>query len=97
VGLALADAATVICRCEEITRGEIDAVLADGSPTIGEVKRRTRCGMGRCQGRYCAPLLAEHLAETQGRTLDAFSLFAPRAPVKPIAIADIISLGESVP
>jgi thioredoxin reductase/bacterioferritin-associated ferredoxin len=93
-GLSLADAGTVVCRCEEVTKGEIDAVLTDGGPSIGEVKRRTRCGMGRCQGRYCAPLLAEHLAETQGRKLDGFALFAPRAPVKPIAIADIVALGE---
>jgi len=93
-GLSLADAATVVCRCEEVTKGEIDAVLADGAPALGEVKRRTRCGMGRCQGRYCAPLLAEHLAATQGRPLDNLALFAPRAPVKPIAIADIVALSE---
>lgn len=93
-GLSLADAATIVCRCEEVTMGEIEAVLADGAPALGEVKRRTRCGMGRCQGRYCAPLLAEHLAATQGRPLDNFALFAPRAPVKPIAIADIVALGE---
>lgn len=96
-GLSLADSATVICRCEEVTTGEIEAVLADGAPALGEVKRRTRCGMGRCQGRYCAPLLAEHLAATQGRPLDNFALFAPRAPVKPIAIADIVALGERAP
>lgn len=96
-GLSLADAATVVCRCEEVTKGELDAVLADGAPALGEVKRRTRCGMGRCQGRYCAPLLAEHLAAVQGRPLDNFALFAPRAPVKPIAIADIVALGEKAP
>jgi NADPH-dependent 2,4-dienoyl-CoA reductase/sulfur reductase-like enzyme len=93
-GLSLADAATVVCRCEEVTKGEIEAVMADGGPALGEVKRRTRCGMGRCQGRYCAPLLAEHLATAHGRPLDNLSLFAPRAPVKPIAIADIVALGE---
>jgi len=93
-GLSLADDATILCRCEEVTKGEIDAALAEGAPTLGEVKRRTRCGMGRCQGRYCAQLLAEHLAATQGRPLDNFALFAPRAPVKPIAIGDIVSLGE---
>jgi thioredoxin reductase len=96
-GLTLADAATVVCRCEEVTRGELDAVLADGAPALGEVKRRTRCGMGRCQGRYCAPLLADHLAETQGRPLDNLALFAPRAPVKPIAIADIVAMAEREP
>ncbi|WP_237216748.1 NAD(P)/FAD-dependent oxidoreductase, partial [Falsiroseomonas oryziterrae] len=93
-GLSLADADTLVCRCEEVTKGEIDAALADGGPTLGEVKRRTRCGMGRCQGRYCAPLLAEHLAAVQGRPLDNFALFAPRAPVKPIAIADIVALSD---
>jgi NAD(P)H-nitrite reductase large subunit len=93
-GLALADAGTVVCRCEEVKKGEIDAALADGTPSLGELKRRTRCGMGRCQGRYCAPLLAEHLHATQGRKLDGSALFAPRAPVKPIAIADIVALAE---
>ena len=92
-GLSLADATTVVCRCEEVTKGEIDAALADGAPALGELKRRTRCGMGRCQGRSCGQLLAEHLAATQGRPLDNFALFAPRAPVKPIAIADIVALG----
>jgi D-hydroxyproline dehydrogenase subunit alpha len=95
--LSLATDDTIVCRCEEVTKGEIGAALADGGPTLGEVKRRTRCGMGRCQGRYCAPVLAEHLAETQGRPLDNLALFAPRAPVKPIAIADIVALAESEP
>jgi D-hydroxyproline dehydrogenase subunit alpha len=95
--LSLATAETVLCRCEEVTKGEIDAALADGGPTLGEVKRRTRCGMGRCQGRYCAPLLAEHLAETQGRPLDNLALFAPRVPMKPIAIADIVALADTGP
>ncbi|WP_372617954.1 FAD-dependent oxidoreductase [Falsiroseomonas sp.] len=97
IGLSLADPATVVCRCEEVTRGEIDAALTDGAPSLAELKRRTRCGMGRCQGRYCAPLLAEHLAAMQGRPLDGFALFAPRAPVKPIAIGDIVALSERAP
>jgi NADPH-dependent 2,4-dienoyl-CoA reductase/sulfur reductase-like enzyme len=83
----LATPETLICRCESVTLSEIDAVLADGKPSIGEVKRRTRLGMGNCQGRSCAPLLAAVLAARQGRGLDEFALFAPRAPVKPISIA----------
>ena len=57
-GRAERDPDTVVCRCEEVTLGAIEAALADGVPAIGEVKRRTRLGMGRCQGRYCAPVLA---------------------------------------
>ena len=67
----------------------INAALADGQPSIAEVKQRTRAGMGRCQGRYCAPVLAALLAERQGRPLDERAYFAPRAPVKPVLIADL--------
>lgn len=86
----LAEADTIICRCENVTLGVIESALADGTPTIGEVKRRTRLGMGRCQGRYCAPILASLLAKRQGRRLDELAFFAPRAPAKPVAIRDLV-------
>jgi NADPH-dependent 2,4-dienoyl-CoA reductase/sulfur reductase-like enzyme len=92
--LELADPDTVVCRCEEVTLGAIEAALADGRPTIGEVKRRTRLGMGSCQGRYCAPLLAHALAHRQGRALDGQAFFAPRVPAKPVAIADLVRIAE---
>jgi NAD(P)H-nitrite reductase large subunit len=93
-GIEAAEADTLVCRCEHVSRGEIEAVLADGAPSLGEVKRRTRLGMGRCQGRYCGPLLARHLAATQGRPLDDQAGFAPRAPVKPVALADLVATGR---
>jgi hypothetical protein len=88
--LALADADTLICRCEEVTLAALDACMSDGAPDLAEVKRRTRIGMGRCGGRTCGPLLAEHLAAVADRPLDEMTGFAPRAPVKPIRIADIV-------
>jgi NAD(P)H-nitrite reductase large subunit len=94
-GLALADDDTLVCRCEEVPKRDIVAAAADGRASIAEVKRRTRCGMGRCQGRYCAPLVAEHLAATQGRPLDEMALFAPRGPFKPATIADLVGTGEA--
>jgi D-hydroxyproline dehydrogenase subunit alpha len=90
--LALPD--TIVCRCEEVTLGAIEAALAEDGPDIGEVKRRTRLGMGPCQGRYCAPTLAAMLAERQGRPLDAHAFFAPRAPVKPVAIKDLVRVAQ---
>jgi thioredoxin reductase len=92
-----ADADTIVCRCEEVTLGAVDRALGDGVPAIGEVKRRTRLGMGRCQGRYCAPVLAALLAERQGRPLDEFAFFAPRQPAKPVAISDLVRAGPSSP
>ncbi len=86
----LARADTLICRCEEVSFGEVEAALAEDLQTIGAVKRRTRLGMGRCQGRYCAPVLDALLAERCGRARDEFSGFAPRPPARPVSIADLI-------
>lgn len=85
----LAHADTLICRCEEVSLSEIETALAEDLQAIGAVKRRTRLGMGRCQGRYCAPVLDALLAERCGRARDEFSSFAPRPPVRPVSIADL--------
>lgn len=82
---------TVICRCEEVSYGQVEEVLAEGATSPGEVKRRTRIGMGRCQARYCGPELEAFLAERTGRPRDEYSGFAPRVPVKPVSIADLAS------
>ncbi len=58
----------MICRCEEVSKGEIIDALE--SPlkvaTIDGVKRRVRPGMGRCQGGFCSPLVAKIIAEHEG-------------------------------
>ena len=46
----------------------------------------TRAGMGRCQGRYCGPLLVKLLAERAMQEPDPLSWFAPQFPVKPLPI-----------
>jgi D-hydroxyproline dehydrogenase subunit alpha len=89
----LATPETLICRCEEVTFGQIEEALGEEMQLIGAVKRRTRVGMGRCQGRYCAPVLDALLAERFGRGRDEFTGFAPRVPVAPVAIEDLARLG----
>jgi hypothetical protein len=53
--------------------------------------------MGRCQGRYCAPLLNHLVATRCDRPQDEFSGFAPRVPIKPVTIADLARCGELRP
>ena len=62
----------VICRCETITEGEImDALHAPVPPvSIDGVKRRCGTGMGRCQGGFCGPRVAEILARELGVPMD---------------------------
>lgn len=45
----------IICRCEEITKGEIIQAIRDGATTVDGIKRMTRAGKGLCQGRTCRP------------------------------------------
>jgi len=55
----------MVCRCEHVTRAEVLAALRNpfGAASLDAVKRRTRCGMGRCQGGFCGPRIIEILQE----------------------------------
>lgn len=61
----------IICRCEQITEGEIlDAIRRPlGARSLDGVKRRTRAGMGRCQGGFCGPKVMEILARERNTDL----------------------------
>ena len=96
-GVALADATTVICRCEEVALGEIEAAFADGGAALGSVKRCTRAGMGRCQGRYCGPLLAGLLETRSGQAPGELGFFAPRPPIRPVPLDAIAGIDEHGP
>ncbi len=54
----------IVCRCEGITEGEIiDAINTNPSACdVDGIKRRTRSGMGRCQGGFCMPVVMELIA-----------------------------------
>lgn len=90
----LTTADTILCRCEEITLGTVESALAEGAVDPGAVKRRCRIGMGRCQGRYCGPILDALCAARSGSERNEFSGFAPRAPVRPVAIEDLARPGK---
>lgn len=76
------DDAAIVCRCEEVTAGELRGHIAAGHDSPASLKRACRVGMGRCQGRYCASVVARMTT----RTVDEFGLFAPRPPAKPVPI-----------
>ncbi|MBQ4199371.1 MAG: FAD-dependent oxidoreductase [Kiritimatiellae bacterium] len=74
----------VICRCESISEGEIRAAIRCrvGARTLDGVKRRTRSGMGRCQGGFCTPKLIEILGEELGLRPEAFLASRKTAPAE---------------
>ena len=62
------DYGVIVCRCEEVSKGEILDALRRPVPcdTVDGVKRRVRPGMGRCQGGVCGPLVAQLIAREKG-------------------------------
>ncbi|MBO7721846.1 MAG: FAD-dependent oxidoreductase, partial [Kiritimatiellae bacterium] len=72
----------VVCRCEGVTEGEIRAAIRArvGARTLDGVKRRTRSGMGRCQGGFCTPRLIEILGSELGLPPESFLLSRKTAP-----------------
>ena len=63
----------IVCRCEGITEGEIlDAIRCNPkATTLDGVKRRTRSGMGRCQGGFCSPQIVEMISKELGIPYEA--------------------------
>lgn len=77
---------TIVCRCEDVTAGAIRQAAGEAGVDVGNVKRMTRAGMGRCQGRYCATVLRMLIAGETNKE-DERSLPAPQNPIKPVLAA----------
>ena len=86
------DDATTICRCEDITMGTIRGWIQKGITTAPDLKRATRCGMGNCQGRTCAPLIYDILAACPVAGKQDPRPLSVRTPVKPIPLGDLARL-----
>ena len=74
----------IVCRCEEITRGEIRKAVFDGMRTMNEVKRYLRAGMGLCQGQTCGRLVRDIIARELGVPRESVQYILPRSPVRPV-------------
>ncbi len=79
----------LVCRCEEITAGEIRQAIRDGARDVTQIKLRTRAGMGLCQGRTCEFLVQQILSQELkvGREETGYS--TPRTPQRPITFGTL--------
>ena len=76
----------IICRCEEVSLQEIEKAIAEGAVTVAEVKRRTRAGMGLCQGLTCRQLIAKLISKHTGRALKDILPPTFRPPVRVVKL-----------
>ena len=89
----------IVCRCEEVTAGELRACAREtGTRELNRLKALTRMGMGRCQGRMCAPGAAQLLAQAHGCPLQDVGRLRSQPPVKPVPVAVLgASLAQARP
>jgi NADPH-dependent 2,4-dienoyl-CoA reductase/sulfur reductase-like enzyme len=84
----LASRDTIVCRCEELTRAELERAV-DASEDVNVVKAFTRVGMGLCQGRNCSRQLAALVAARHGLRLADVPQATARTPVRPVPLAAV--------
>jgi NAD(P)H-nitrite reductase large subunit len=80
---------TIVCRCEDITRNEIDTAINNGAIDINQVKSWTRCGMGPCQGRTCGDVVASIVAARCGGREKA-GWWSPRTPLTALSMDELV-------
>lgn len=77
---------TIICRCEEITLGEIREYIRQGYRSVDEIKRISRAGMGPCQGRTCRHLIMQEISKATGEAIEDLFMSTFRPPTKPVKL-----------
>ncbi|EDR24144.1 glycerol-3-phosphate dehydrogenase, putative [Entamoeba dispar SAW760] len=73
----------IVCVCEKVTEGDVNAAIDEGARTVDAVKLRTRAGMGRCQGSYCTPRVMEILSKRLNIPMTAVAKNYPGSEIAP--------------
>lgn len=91
MGVTGMDDNTIICRCEDLTLGELRRRIKEGYISWEELKRITRCGMGSCQGKTCRTLILRELAQAGYK--EPFTPNSFRQPIAPVTLGDLKRAG----
>ncbi|MCB1969253.1 MAG: FAD-dependent oxidoreductase [Geminicoccaceae bacterium] len=83
------DDATMVCRCEEVTAGELRQIASIGCSGPNQAKAFSRAGMGPCQGRMCSLTVSHLLAAANRRDVAGTGHMRIRPPVKPVTLAEL--------
>lgn len=79
----------VVCRCEEVTAGDIRGFVKLGCHGPNQAKAFGRCGMGPCQGRQCGLTVTEVIAEARGVAPAEVGYYRIRPPIKPVSLGEL--------
>ena len=83
---------TIVCRCEEVAAQAIRTLARGAGTGPNQMKALTRCGMGPCQGRYCALTVCELIASETKRSPATVGVYRARFPAKPVTLDELAAL-----
>lgn len=86
---------TIVCRCEEVTAGQVVDAARQGCLGPNQLKAYIRCGMGPCQGRQCGLTVTELMAQEKGQHPALVGHFRLRPPIKPLTLGELAQLPAS--
>ena len=92
------DPDTLVCRCEEVTAGQVRSAVRIGGRGPNQIKSYLRCGMGACQGRMCGLTVSGLIADELQLSPQEIGYFRIRPPLKPVpleAVAEAALLEEA--
>lgn len=87
---------TTVCRCEEVTAGDIRRYATLGCLGPNQAKAFGRAGMGPCQGRYCGLTVTALLSEANGLSPDETGYYRIRPPLKPVTLGELAAMDSSI-
>jgi NADPH-dependent 2,4-dienoyl-CoA reductase/sulfur reductase-like enzyme len=86
---------TIVCRCEEVSAGQIRQAAQLGCLGLNQLKAFTRAGMGPCQGRMCAGTAAEVMAQARGVPVADIEPYRTRFPTRPVTVGALAELADT--
>ncbi|WP_414475096.1 FAD-dependent oxidoreductase [Microvirga sp. M2] len=89
------DPDTIVCRCEEISAGQIRASVSAGAGGPNQMKVFLRCGMGPCQGRLCGLTVTELIAKERRKHPSEIGYCRLRFPIKPLKLRELAALPQT--
>ena len=84
---------TFICRCEDVTKKDVQDLISKGINTVDEIKRLSRCGMGPCGGKTCGTLLISEIAASTGIKVPDIKPGEFRPPCKNVKLGILAKAG----
>jgi NAD(P)H-nitrite reductase large subunit len=88
------DGSTIVCRCEETSAADVRLAMTEGATSINDIKRRTRAGMGICQGIFCMRTLAAMLQHEAGLDPVTVLPMTTRPPARVVSLSALANMEE---